>query len=297
MAIHRSMQTTILFLGLAFSSAFGQTTPPTNIVVDGQGATPFITLQTNLGVGNKAGVTQHEILGPYATTSGDPGALYIGAGQSPTGGRNDIYLYNLSCGGGTCNVPLIQLDADTTQLGGNLAVGGSDLVVNSPATSAIPRIHLQGNVSIGGKSGITEHQIFGPYNTTQGDPGALYIGAGQSPTGGRNDIILYSLNGGNVPLIALDADTTQLGGSLTFPDGSVQTKAQAVGPQGPAGPQGPQGPQGPPGPPAHTSAICSQNIPSCPDGFVIDPILAPCSVTSDTGSCSATAGRCAVCKP
>lgn len=117
--LRRSILFLLLFVGLAFHNASGQTNP-TTITVDGQGATPFITLQTNLSAGNKSGFTAHQIFGPYATTSGDPGALYIGAGQSPVGGKNNIFLYNLGCNGG-CNVPKISLFADTTALNGNLS--------------------------------------------------------------------------------------------------------------------------------------------------------------------------------
>jgi hypothetical protein len=110
----------LMFVGLAFRSAFAQTTPPSSIVIDGQGSLPSITLQTNISpAGNKAGETQHFIFGPYPNTNGDPGALYIGTGQSPTGGKNNIYLYNYSCIDG-CNVPKISLLADVTVLGGDL---------------------------------------------------------------------------------------------------------------------------------------------------------------------------------
>jgi hypothetical protein len=85
---------------------------------------PSISLTEVMSIGNKAGTTTHEIFGPYNTSEGDPGALYIGTGQSPTGGRNDIILYNLGCNLGTCNVPIIQLFADTTIATGELQVGG-----------------------------------------------------------------------------------------------------------------------------------------------------------------------------
>lgn len=149
-----------------------------------------------------------------------------------------------------------------------------------------PSISLTEVMSIGNKAGTTTHEIFGPYNSIEGDAGALYIGAGQSPTGGRNDIILYNLGCGlgtcNVPMIVLDADSTQLGGSLVFSDGSVQTKAQVQGPPGPpgpqgptgpSGPQGPQGPQGPPGPQITTTyrAFCAGPFGSN-DSVVLNPL-------------------------
>ena len=76
-------------------------------------------------------------------------------------------------------------------------------------------------------------------------------------------------------------------GGVRFPDGSMQTTASL------RGPQGPQGPPGPPGPPTHSSAVC-QDATSTSDGFcscpgrIVSPMMAgPCTVTSDTGSCTA----------
>ncbi len=90
----------------------------------------------------------------------------------------------------------------------------------------------------------------------------------------------------------------------------------ATGPQGPVGatgPQGPQGAQGPTGPAVHTSAICVNGAYSgylcltktcsCDGGRLISKVWSNCTVTSDTGSCSALtaaygcAGQCCVCAP
>ncbi len=112
--------------------------------------------------------------------------------------------------------------------------------------------------------------------------------------------------GTRAPAAALDVvGSLKLEGSgngITFPDGSTQTTAEV---QGPPGPQGPQGPQGPPGPAVHTSAVCaigSPSPPACPHGYAAGPQKGPCTVTSDTGSCSGlqdTTGPwgCAVCIP
>ncbi len=89
-----------------------------------------------------------------------------------------------------------------------------------------------------------------------------------------------------------------------------------TGLQGPAGPTGPQGPAGPAGPAVHTSALCVNNVPTpsscggrCLHGTAAQTSGNPCTVTSDTGSCSATstvppgsigppvAGLCCVCVP
>jgi hypothetical protein len=111
-------------------------------------------------------------------------------------------------------------------------------------------------------------------------------------------------------------------GGIKFPDGTVQmtTSQGSAGPQGPqgatvpAGPQGatgPQGAQGQPGPAVHTSAVCVSAFPnagfcfssscSCSNGTV-SRVSSPCTVTSDTGTCSASScgssiGQCCVCKP
>jgi hypothetical protein len=98
-------------------------------------------------------------------------------------------------------------------------------------------------------------------------------------------------------------------GGVRFPDGSVQTTASL------RGLQGPQGPPGPPGPPTRTSAVCVNGDPNavgailcdCSGGRLISRVNSNCTVTSDTGSCSASSaidaagftrnGSCCVCAP
>lgn len=164
------------------------------------------------------------------------------------------------------------------------------------------RLHLQGADNNTGLrldySGANAGRI---YDLLPNRPGFTNAGFSiRDVTAGVNRIVIDGT--GNVgiatstPSFVLDVDgQIHSSSGIVFPDGSTQTTATLQDPQGPTGPQGPQGP---PGPPAHTSAVCSANIPSCPDGFVIQPTLAPCTVTSDTGSCSSTgSGRCVVCKP
>ncbi|OAB60335.1 hypothetical protein AY599_02545 [Leptolyngbya valderiana BDU 20041] len=143
--------------------------------------------------------------------------------------------------------------------------------------------------------------------------------------------------GTSTPAEALDVNgRIRAGQGFMFPDGTVQTTAQLVGPAGPAGPAGPEGPrgergpkgdqgdrgpigpegeQGPPGPPVSTSAVCQDgdaglSTPLCSalcERGVVASALSPCEVTSDTGSCSAISfdtgggtvrrGRCCVCAP
>jgi hypothetical protein len=117
------------------------------------------------------------------------------------------------------------------------------------------------------------------------------------------------------PKVAVNSNgSLSVSGGIVFPDGSVQTKAQAVGPQGPAGPQGAQGPQGPAGP-GSTSAVCfsvaspSANTCGCSIRLVSQTLLnansnGTCTATANTGSCSANANSngpisatCCVCAP
>lgn len=89
------------------------------------------------------------------------------------------------------------------------------------------------------------------------------------------------------------------------------------GPLGPQGPAGPQGPQGPLGLPVRTVAVCTtagdcdgRVVPcDCSGGTVTRRVPAPCTVTSDTGSCfggscfansdpsRSSRGECCVCRP
>ncbi len=163
--------------------------------------------------------------------------------------------------------------------------------------------------------------------------GTVFQNTINGPTG-------WALMGSGSTVAAINNSSFELFKPLVFPDGTKQSTAELVGPAGPqgpagqtgppgpqgpqgntgaTGPQGPpgqQGPQGPPGPPTHTSAVCTQapnNSASC--SCAVRTIInqrAPdsingssCSVTSDTGSCSANglfssngsdfSGACCVC--
>ena len=78
--------------------------------------------------------------------------------------------------------------------------------------------------------------------------------------------------------------------------------AGAQGLPGATGPQGPPGIQGPPGLPVRTVAACQGLIlgqscqTSCP-GSLESYLSGPCTVNSQTGSCSVQAGTCCVCRP
>ena len=84
----------LLGLPLSLQSAWAQDVVGPNVRADqsATGGIPYFTLQTTMSSGGKAGLTQHHFFGPYNSTSADPGALYIGIGQSPTGGRNNLFL-------------------------------------------------------------------------------------------------------------------------------------------------------------------------------------------------------------
>lgn len=74
------------------------------------------------------------------------------------------------------------------------------------------------------------------------------------------------------------------------------------GPPGPVGSPGPEGPQGPQGPAVSTSAVCSEidfiTCGSLCTGTIVAQATGQCTITSDTGSCSATVnGACCVCSP
>jgi hypothetical protein len=84
-------------------------------------------------------------------------------------------------------------------------------------------------------------------------------------------------------------------------NGDVFVRGQRIGATGPQGPLGPQGPPGPPG--VRTVAVCAEATglgnPTCPcQNRTVTRQAGPCTVTSDTGSCSAAQnGCCAVCAP
>jgi hypothetical protein len=197
---------------------------------------------------------------------------------------------------------------------------------------------LTNRISLGADNNQDFGAYFGEMNIDGGSGQVAVIG---TRTGGGDIPAVFARSGSvgigtATPMATLDvAGNIRCEGSgnvVIFPDGSVQTTASAQGPPGPAGPtgatgatgaQGPQGAtgltgatgpagpmgqqgvQGPAGPPVHTSAVCTQPPaapPSCAHGTVTN-VPAPCTVTSDTGSCSALQGQfngqggCAVCFP
>jgi len=71
----------------------------------------------------------------------------------------------------------------------------------------------------------------------------------------------------------------------------------AKGDRGAKGAKGDRGKQGPPGPPVTSFALCSDKYSycNCSNSKTLMSQIAPCEVTSDTGSCSSESGSCCVC--
>ncbi|MEQ1734025.1 MAG: hypothetical protein ABL940_10145, partial [Bacteroidia bacterium] len=89
------------------------------------------------------------------------------------------------------------------------------------------KISLAANVTTGGSTkGTTVHTIFGPYNSPSGTTGALYIGAGASADGTKNDIIMYQTGGGNVNTIQLLAN--QVGINTSTPAATLDVNGVAL---------------------------------------------------------------------
>jgi len=100
----------------------------------------------------------------------------------------------------------------------------------------------------------------------------------------------------------------------TGPQGAVGP-AGPTGARGPTGPTGPTGPRGPTGPAVHTTAACADGayntgsgtpcVSVCGATQIVAAQWGNCSVTADTGSCSAINvtgppamfGLCCVCRP
>jgi hypothetical protein len=200
--------------------------------------------------------------------------------------------------------------------------GGAPLLIGAPLWPGfIVRRNDDTVFQLFERSDYTDHSV--QLGTPSGSQGSLYF-----MTGGLQQLGVSST--GNLRLYR---------GGLVFSDGSVQTSAATsnqgppgpqgpigqIGPQGPKGVQGPPGPTGPPGstgPPVHSSAVCSSLVPlattyasGCQSKTIALNVVpgGSCSLTSDTGPCSAngsytaatngstprpnSAAVCAVCSP
>ena len=148
----------------------------------------------------------------------------------------------------------------------------------------------------------------GPTGAT-GPQGVTGVTGPSGPTGPQG---LLGPTGVTGPVGPLGPNGPQGLQGLIGPTGVTGPLGPAGGPTGPSGPQGvqgvtgatgvagPAGTTGPQGPAVHSSAICSGTTAYCTGNIcgrntAIASAMGPCTVTSDTGSCSIAAGTCCVC--
>jgi hypothetical protein len=204
----------------------------------------------------------------------------------------------------------------TTNPTQRLALGSGNILLPNPIGG------VQGNLYFGGITDVGQIglRLFGGFINNQFQSGFIDVRAGTLTDGliFRVDTFFGGAErmrinaAGNLgintssPTQKLDVAGTirsSVGGFM-FPDGTTQSTATLRGPQGPTGPRGAQGPAGPP---TTTSAVCvgPPNVCSC-SNRTISFARSDCTVTSDTGTCSAQSsgptgnlsqGACCVCAP
>jgi hypothetical protein len=163
------------------------------------------------------------------------------------------------------------------------------------------------------------------------DPGDVWYTLGTQRSSGGVFFLNRGPSTGYSADFTLNPSTGNVGlGTVSAPDRLTVAGAVNVGgvrvidatgrwvgsPTGLQGPPGPVGPQGPAGPAVHTFALCVNTVPTssicatrCPHGVAAQTLGDPCTVTSDTGACSAEdttppgsigpphSGLCCVCIP
>jgi len=230
---------------------------------------------------------------------GNNGDNYIAAGRTTPGGRLGFVVNN------TADLPSINGTIAMSLLeNGNVGIG-----TTAPAT----KLEVVDTLRVS-RPGNPQHyvELFGANSSS--DP---YIntapGLGFSLRAEGTTRIYIAPGTGNIGLGTFSPGSyltvqglIETAGGIKFPDTTVQTTAQLVGPQGP---QGSSGPQGPAGPAVTTSAVCYNNAAlSCAAAcggqqytqVAIDNV-GLCTVTSDTGSCTQSSvnstSHCCVCTP
>ena len=223
---------------------------------------------------------------------GSVGQVTFWTGANTVSGNNSLFWNNSNnrLGIGTTN------PGEKLHVIGNAKVDGTlfanNISSNSPLslqTFGTTRLYIgdSGNIGIGtinpmdkldirGGIAINGSQVINISGSWVGDPTGLT--GPQGPQG---------LQGPIGPAPAHEWSGTSL--RFQNPDATWGSYTNLQGPQGP---QGLTGPQGPPGPTVSTSAVCGRD---CSCTVTVD---SPCTVTSDTGSCSfgVTGFKCCVCR-
>ena len=226
------------------------------------------------------------------------------------------------------NTQWVANGSDITYNGGSVGIGTNQ----SPAA----KLDVYGNIAINGTPVINSlGQWVGSATGIQGPQGPQGPQGMQGIQGVAGANGKTVLNGSVDPATSIGTDgdfyintgTHKIFGPKSgsmWGNGTILVGPQGIqGLTGPAGLQGPTGPQGPAGPavstysvcadPTYTSSsnyyinVCYMASCNCGSATLLSSLEGPCTVTSNTGSCSATSildsysrrcpGACCVCKP
>jgi len=235
---------------------------------------------------------------------------YGGSPWSVTNGLGYLKFSQMPALGDSANPPVTRLSISPN---GNVAIGD---VSDPPGALHIASSGVQwSSFNFGANVLITSgapqrHPTLGLFDVWGKNPWAItnangWLEISQMPS-------LGDVSTGPNPRLSIDPVGNIVVGGRSVIDGSGKWIGDPTGLQGPPGPQGPrglqgaqgtQGPQGPPGPAVHTSSVCSVTSLSCltvcGTGRIVAGSGAPCSITSDTGTCTNgyASGSCCVCSP
>lgn len=221
---------------------------------------------------------------------------------------NGTLFDNGNIGIGTTN-PLAKLDVK-----GSIAIDGTNVIdstgkwVGSPTGLVGPQGPAGATGATGPQGPAGSNGVAGP----AGPRGLTWQGSWSPSTGyNANDAVFY--NGSAWIALVANTSVTPVSGS-TWSLLVQQGATGATGATGSTGATGATGPQGPTGPAVHTSSVCgtvtyTSSSYACEifcgsSSHVVAHVGGPCTVTSDTGSCSMdSAGSsgswryCCVCSP